>query len=198
MPLKRNSSSNSLVGFIESMQNSGSSVVNAISTGTKSTISTIGAINTTTFNTIHTIGNGTIDTIATISTVPTNLVSKPKIPTGLTTELCLQDFKEFVSQDLSQEESIDFDVVDELFHTLALHNQRDVLQGLEDGLSSLLKSKHSLPTPIVAQLHAYLGMVYMELNNYNSAEDSFMRSIWFQSRTPEDTLAIALANHRLG
>lgn len=131
-----------------------------------------------------------------------------KPPLGeISTELCLSSFKRFLKHTLYQEEAISEprEALRPMEHCLDLENFFDVLDELEIRLLSLLKSYPSLSSPVVGDIHSYLGLIYLEQENDTAAVDSFTKAIWFlkrsSSNTPDDSnaaLAVAKANHRLG
>lgn len=126
--------------------------------------------------------------------------SKSVEPTGPSTELSLDDFEQFLSKSLYAELGSGCEGVSQLFECLDMDCYQDTLALMEVGLLSILRAYPSLSSPVVGEIHSYLGLVYLELGNYTSAVDAFMKAIWFQSRTPaeENAFAIAQANHRLG
>lgn len=115
---------------------------------------------------------------------------------GSITEFAPADFQDFLEDELS--EMVDSNDLNNLTEAIEVSSFKDMLRELEEALNALLKSNQDLPPQVTAKLHTYLGLAYLELGNHDSAVSAFMRAIWFQSRTPEDTLAIAQANHRLG
>jgi Tetratricopeptide repeat len=127
--------------------------------------------------------------------------SKSKLqqqPVGISTELCMAEFKDFLCHTLAKE-VMNSDDLDPLYESLEVSNMlQEELHDMEVGLLSLLKSNPTLPSKVVGQMHTFLGMVYMEMDNSTKAVESFMRAIWFIGRNPENQLAIAQANHRLG
>lgn len=117
---------------------------------------------------------------------------------GISTELCMSDFKAFLCHTLAKE-VVNSDHLDPLYALLDVSSlvQEDY-QEMELALLTVLKSNPTLPSKVVGQVHTFLGMVYLELDNNTKAVEAFLRAIWFISRNPEDETAIAQANHRLG
>jgi tetratricopeptide (TPR) repeat protein len=200
--MKRRGSANNLLENLNSLlsKKDPTGITDAVGSG----INTIGAVGVSSMNTIGAVGASGINTISNMSAHSIHSLSstisttkpKHKASSGPTTELSLEELEDFLQDTLSEE--LDSTALVSLYQALEMEKIRDILNELEQALQGLLKSHPALPPKITANLHTYLGLVYMELGNNNSAVDALMRAIWFQSRTPEDTFAIAQANHRLG
>lgn len=189
MKMKRNSSSS--IGSLLSNNSSHSSFSEMLESG----MNTIGLSVSGVTAGVNSIGSATINTISTIGTSG----GKPQEPQShLSTELSREEFREFLCFTLAKE-CPNADDLEPLYEVLESEsfNQRE-LNDMEGGLRSLLTSNRNLPAKVVGQVHTFLGLVYLELENNSSAVESFVRAVWFISRNPEDSVAIAQANHRLG